>query len=487
MKKLSNYFWLFAVAALLLNSCSKSSNGGGTPTPEPEPPVTPTGLVFPKKEMRAVWMTTAWGIDWPMTDYSQAGQKQKYIQYLDKFKQMNINTIYFQVRAMGDAYYASAYEPWATSITGTRGKDPGYDVMKFLIEEAHARGIEFHAWMNPYRIATRAGTSAAYPALHSSINGSWVIDHEKIQIYNPARPEVRQRIADIVKELISKYDVDGVHLDDYFYPDPASAGVMISDQADFQTYGAGFANIASWRRSNVDKAIEGIYKTIVATKPAVVFSISPAASKDYNYNTLFADLAKWCQEGWVDVLIPQLYQEIGNKSNDFQANLSIWSQFSYKAALVIGHGFYKFGDPLQGAAFQSTVELEKQFEMAKKNAKVVGSTMYSAKYILDNKIGITDKLTSLYSKPAVMPFVGRATAPAPVTPTNVRLEAGQLKWASTGNAKTVVYYFSDLKKEGEVLAITNEQALAIDKAGHYCVTSLSIDNQESKASVTVQK
>lgn len=432
-------------------------------------------------------MTTAWGIDWPMGDYSQASQKQKYIQYLDKFKAMKVNTIFFQVRAMGDAYYSSAYEPWATSITNTRGKDPGYDVLKFMIDEAHARGIEFHAWMNPYRIATRANTGSTYPNLHSSINASWVVSHEKIQIYNPARPEVRQRISDIVKELITKYDVDGVHLDDYFYPDPSSAGTMVSDQDDYKTYGAGFTNIENWRRDNVDKAIKGIYETIVATKPAVVFSISPAASKDYNFKTLYADVAKWCQQGWVDVLIPQLYQEIGNKSNDFQVNLASWSQSANKAAVVIGHGFYKFGDATQPSAFQTTLELESQLNMAKRNAKVVGSAMYSAKYITDNKIGITDKLTSLYSKPAVMPFVGRAIAAAPIKPTNVRVEGGQLKWATSGNVKSVVYYFSDLKKEGEVVAVTSEQSVAIDKTGHYCVTTINVDNQESAASATVQK
>ncbi|MEJ5053322.1 glycoside hydrolase family 10 protein [Sphingobacterium sp. MYb382] len=487
MKKIVNYVGLLVMASLLFYSCNKDRDTlTPNPDPEPEPPIE-NGLIFPKKEMRAVWLTTAWGLDWPLSDYNQASQKQKYIEYLDKFKDLKINTIFFQVRAMGDTYYNSAYEPWATSITGTRGKDPGYDVLKFLIDEAHARGIEFHAWMNPYRIATRAGNSAAYPALHSSIDKSWVVDHEKIQIYNPARPEVRQRISDIVKELVTKYNVDGVHLDDYFYPDPSTAGTMVSDQVDFQTYGAGFANIGDWRRSNVDKAIEGIYKTIVATKPEVVFSISPAASKDYNYNTLFADLGKWCKEGWVDVLIPQLYQEIGNASNDFQTNLGIWSQFAYKSALVIGHGYYKFGDATQGAAFQSTGELEKQIVLAKKKAKVVGSAMYSAKYILDNKIGITDRLALLYSKPAVMPFVGRAVAAAPTTPTSVRIEGGQLKWATTGNVQTVVYYFADLKKEGEVVAITKEQSLLVDKAGYYCVATLNVDNQESKVSDTVQK
>ncbi|GHE46708.1 hypothetical protein GCM10017764_32460 [Sphingobacterium griseoflavum] len=438
-------------------------------------------MLFPKKEMRAVWVTTAWGLDWPIGDYTESGQKRKYIEYLDKFKQMNINAIFFQVRAMGDAYYNSNYEPWSASLTGSRGSGPNYDVLKFLIDEAHARGIEFHAWMNPYRIATRAGTETAYPALHPSIDASWVVSHEKIQIYNPARPEVRERIVDIVRELLTKYPVDGLHLDDYFYPDPTSAGTMVSDQQDYQTYGSGFGTIQAWRRDNVDKAIQGIHQAVVSTRPEVVFSISPAANKDYNFNTLYADLGKWCQQGWVDLLIPQLYQEIGNSANNFQTNLSIWAQYNYSAALVIGHGLYRFGDASQPAAFQSTQELERQFNLTKLNKKVVGSAMYSAKYILDNKIGITDKLSALYANPGVIPFMGRAVAAAPTIPGSLSISNDRLSWTNT-SGRSVVYRFADLVSEGQVVAITSDNSIPLNQPGFYVVTALNPDNQESTSS-----
>src|SRR5699024_4901793 len=168
---------------------------------------------------------------------------------------LNINAVFFQVKGMGDAYYDSPYEPWSISITGTRGKDPGYDILQFLIEETHARDMEFHAWMNPYRIATRADNGAMYPDLHPSIEPGWVVSHEKIQIYNPAVPEVRERLTDIVRDLIQKYDVDGIHFDDYFYPDPSSAGRMVSDREDFEKYGEGFHSIEDFRRDNVNQAI----------------------------------------------------------------------------------------------------------------------------------------------------------------------------------------------------------------------------------------
>jgi len=479
MKKIPLHLVTLLILTLLLNACKK---GGGDVAPEPEPPKETGAPIFPKKEMRAVWIASVYGLDWPQGDYSVAGQKQQYINYLEKFKAMNINAIYFQVKGMGDAFYNSSYEPWSVSITGTRGADPGYDVLKFMIDEAHARDIEFHAWMNPYRVATRAAGNS-FPALHSAVKPEWVLDFPTIRIYNPALPEVRQRLVDIVKETITNYDVDGIHFDDYFYPE----GETFADQADFIKYGAGIANVQDFRRDNVNKAIKGVYDIIVATKPGVVFSVSPAPEINKNYNSLYADVKKWNQEGWVDVVIPQLYQEIGNQYNDFQLRLAEWTNNSYKAALMVGHGFYKFGDPTMPAAFQSSGELQRQFDLTKLNTKVVGSVMYSAKYLNSNKVGITDKLTAIYKDPAVMPFLGRAVAPAPAAATNVRIENGELKWNVSGNVKSVVYYFSDLKKEGKVLTITKGSSISLTANGHYSVSTLNIDSQESKPSDVVEK
>ena len=485
MTKIPHSLVVAILLAFVLNGCKKGPNGIDTP-PEPGPPEPEETLVFPKKELRAVWISTAWGLDWPQGDYSEAGQKQQYLAYLDRFKELNINAIFFQVKAMGDAYYASSYEPWSTSITGTRGKDPGYDILNFLIEEAHARDIEFHAWLNPYRIATRANTGTAYPPLHSSVNPDWVVSHEKIQIYNPALPEVRERLVDIVDELIASYPVDGIHFDDYFYPAASVAGQMVSDADDYAQYGAGYSSIEDFRRGNVDQAIESVYNHIVATRPEVVFSVSPAPNRDYNYNTAFANVEKWCQEGWVDVVIPQLYQEIGNAYNDFQTNLGYWAQYRYEAALMVGHGYYKFGDPAMPVAFQSTAELGSQFDMTRRNERVVGNALYSAKYVMDNKIGITDKLATIYADPAVPPLVGRAVAPAPAPVSDVEIAGGALKWRTTGEVRSVVYHFSDLAEQGRVYAITEQNEVTLDEAGYYCVSTINADNEESKPSDVVK-
>lgn len=482
MKRFPLYLIAVLFLSMVLNACKKDDNGI-EPKPEEPPPVEEDGLILPKKEMRAVWMTTAWGLDWPQSVHDAASQKQQYIDYLDKFESLNINAIFFQIKGMGDAFYDSSYEPWSVAITGTRGKDPGYDVLKFMIDEAHARGIEFHAWMNPYRIATRANAGSAYPALHPSVKPEWVLSFETIQIYNPAIPEVRQRLADIVKETITKYDVDGIHFDDYFYPE----GQAFSDQADYEEYGAGSNTIQDFRRSNVDKAIQAVHDVIVATKPGVVFSVSPAPDIAKNFNTLYADVKKWNQEGWIDVVIPQLYQEIGNQFNDFQLRLSAWSQITYKAALMVGHGYYKFGDPAMPAAFQSSTELQRQIDLTRRNSKVLGNAMYSARYIHLNKVGITDKLASLYDDQAVMPFLGREVAPAPAVATDVRIENGELKWNASGNGRFVVYHFADLKKEGKVLTITSDKNVPVSAAGFYSVSTLNSDNKESKPSEVVEK
>lgn len=464
------------VLALVLNGCKKDSKTTITPGPI-KPPVDTNAPIFPRKEMRAVWIASVFGLDWPQSVYNIDAQKKQYTDYLDKFKAMNINAVFFQVKGMGDAFYNSAYEPWSSSITGTRGQNPGYDVLKFMIDEAHARDIEFHAWMNPYRISTRS-TGGSFAALSSTVDPSWVVDFPTIRIYNPAIPEVRQRLVDIVKDMVTKYDVDGIHFDDYFYPE----GETLNDQADYTKYGAGIATIQDFRRENVNKAIKGVYDAIVATKSGVVFSVSPAPEITKNYNSLYADVVKWNKEGWVDVVIPQLYQEIGNQYNDFQLRLGEWSQNSFKAALMVGYGFYRFGDTTAPAAFQSSAQLQSQFDLANLNSKVLGSVMYSAKYFNANKVGITDKLTSIYQNPAVMPFLGRSVDAAPIVATNVRIENGELKWSSTGNSKSVVYYFSDLKKVGKVLVITKLSTISAVNKGFYSVSTLNNDNQESKPS-----
>ncbi|MCH5596821.1 glycoside hydrolase family 10 protein [Niabella ginsengisoli] len=469
---MKQYKYLLAaiILAVIFNSCKKGSKDIDVP-PDPEPPKE-NAMLLPKKQMRATWMATVFGLDWPQGDYNTTSQKQQYIAYLEKFKQLNMNAVFVQIKGMGDAFYNSPYEPWSANITGSRGQNPGYDVLKYMIDEAHARNLEFHAWINPFRIATRASNATPYPPLHSSVPANWVVSHEKWQLYNPAIPEARNRLADIVKDIITKYNVDGIHMDDYFYPDPSSAGQMVSDAGDYATYGAGYSTIEEFRRSNVDKAIKAVYDVIVASKPEVIFSISPTSDFTYNRNTLYADIRKWATEGWMDVVIPQIYH-----NSNFAAKLTEWDMFNNKPNLMIGHGYY---------LMNNTSELTNQFNLTKNKKAVVGSLLYSAKY-LNESPALTNKLAEIFATPAVIPFLGRAVASAPTDPQNVRIDGSLLKWTATGNVRSVVYYTPALEQESRVIAITNENQFNAGQSGFYCVSTLNADNKESKISATVKK
>jgi len=478
MKRIYNYVLMLLSSVLLISACSKDSDGpGATPDPNPTPNPIETELKLPRKEMRAAWIATVWELDWPKVR-GEAAQKQKYRDILDKLQELKFNAVIFQVKGLGDAFYNSPYEPWSAAISGTRGINPGYDVLSFLIEETHSRGMEFHAWLNPFRISS----APPFPALHASIDPKWVKDYASIRIYNPAIPEARQRLGDIVKDLITKYDVDGIHFDDYFYP----PGGAHNDDQEFAQYGTGYATKEAFRRGNIDKAIELVFNTIKNTKPEVVFSVSPAAERAHSYNNLFADVPKWTSSGWVDILIPQLYQRIGNPINSFESTLADWTQFRGKSKLVVGHALYRFGT--SDAGFGAGQELVNQFARVRQNNYTVGSGMYSMNSILENKIGITNTLKELYSNDVLMPFAGREVADKPPVPSNLKLTGNELSWTGSGsNIRFAVYYFSSLTAEGELVGVTTSNKLTVTKIGHYAVTALNVDHLESKPSNTIDK
>lgn len=479
MKKKRFILSFLALSALILAAC-KDKGGGGDDTGGSADEIT-----LAKKELRAAWMVVAWGLDWPQGEYDVAKQKSLYVRYMDKLVECNMNAVFVQVRGMADALYASPYEPWSGYITGIRGKDPGYDVLKFMIDEAHARGIEFHAWMNPYRIASRASSASAFPALDTQIDAAWVKDYQTLRYYNPALPEVHQRIVDIVKDLIVKYDVDGIHFDDYFYPESPGS---LDDADEYTTYGSGYAKIEDWRRGNVDKVVKGVYDMIVATKPGVLFSISPAPDNTNNVNTLYADVTKWCEQAWLDMVIPQLYPSTKyTTASGFSPALDFWSQYNGKATLVIGYGLYRYGNAANYGSdtnYASTNEMDVQFLLVSKKAKVMGGVHYSAKYLLSNAIGVVDKLKTYYRTPMVMPFMGRTTVADPVQPTNVGFAGNKLTWNGGTGLRSVVYKRNS-SNEGVVVAIVNGTEYTVSARGDYFVTTINGDNKESVISKVV--
>ena len=484
MKKSLLYLSIFAIiACFTFTACDDDNDPKIT-----EPPVEES--IFPKKELRGAWMATAWEIDWPMGRHTEAAQKQLYIDYLDKFEETNINAIFFQIRGMADAYYDSQYEPWSKTITGTEGTDPGYDVLQFLIDETHARGIEFHAWINPYRISTRTAATASFPALHAMIDPTLIKDYATIRMYNPALPAAQDLIVNIVEEILTEYpDLDGLHIDDYFYPYPEYY-TSLDDAADYAAYGDGYASIDDFRRGNVDNIIQRIHEAVLQINPSVVFSISPFGDVAYNVNTLFADVPKWYNNGWADMFTPQLYSATGNPvtAGTFNTRLGDWHQFyKTKAALVIGHGLYRFGAADGGAAFQNTNELVEQFRLINKLSGIQGSVMYNSNAFLANRINIIDVLQEIYKDPAVRPFIGRKTLPDPTSATGISQSGTTLTWTAAAGLSSVVYVLPTGETKAKVAAIllpgTNSYTMA--ERGEYFISTVNGNNVESEVSTGI--
>lgn len=480
-----NYIYII-ILLVLVAACSKDDEGILDDGSHSQGEGQTSSSVLPGKELRGVWIATVWGLDWPMEKYDADVQKKLYTDYLDLLVGYNMNAVFFQIRGMADAFYESEYEPWSKYITGSAGVRPDYDVLGFLVEEAHKRGIQFHAWLNPYRIATRANKNAAFPKLDAKIPMELVKDYEKIRVYNPALLEVQERIANIVREIITKYDVDGIHMDDYFYPSLEASETM-NDGAEFQKYGKDkFKNVEDFRRNNVNTVVRNIQKTIIETRPEVIFSISPAADMERNYNTLFADVNTWAKEGWVDVVIPQLYFATGNEVTSFNLRLDLWSQYTYENHLLIGYGIYKFGDSQYGSKFQSSDDLMKQFELASAKPKVKGSVLYSAKNLVENKVGIADAVKAIYGKKVLPPYLGRTAAVIPPAPDNIRLNGSDLSWGAVSNvAYYAIYKDNGKERKADLVGITQGTSFKLSEKGVYFVTSLFKDNAESEISETV--
>ena len=477
---MNKLFKLFAVGSLLALAiaCSKDDdpfNPGTTPVkPDPKPDEPDkVEITLPKKELRGAWLATVWEIDYPGVR-GESAQKAKYKEILDMYEQIGINAVFFQVRGMADAYYNSQYEPWSKTITGTAGQDPGYDILKFLVDETHSRGMQFHAWINPYRIST--GSNGVFPALDSRIPAEYTKDYKSIRVYNPALPEVRQRIADIVKEIITKYDVDGIHMDDYFYPSLGS-GESMNDQEEYKKYGTDFTKIEDFRRNNISLMIQKVQQTIIATRPEVIFSIGPQGNYDNNYNTQYIDVATCAKNGWFDVLIPQLYWT----GTTFSTRLQWFTANSGKTHLMVGYGIYRYESGASSEDFKTSSSFNTCYNLAANNSKVKGCLFYNTSSLKKNNVGITDAIKSAFSKKVLIPYLGRTAEQKPAAPTNVKVDGNTLTWS--GNAAYYAIYKLDVSgKKASLSGTATTKSFTLPSKGTYYVTALTKANEESDLS-----
>ncbi len=474
---------------LLIYACSDDTN---TPPQGEE-----NEIRMPRKEFRAVWLATVGRMDWPASTTDMEAQKMQYIRYLDTFQGYNINAVVVQIRPTADAFYESSLEPWSEYIAGARGKSPGYDVLQFMIDETHKRGLEFHAWMNPFRISNSAGSFKSIPGYPGEDKPEWKMRYGNLLMYRPAIPEARQHLLDVIEELITRYAVDGIHFDDYFYPYPQS-GVEIDDEKDFITYGAAYNNVEDFRRGNVNRMIEDIHKLVVRVRPDILFGISPYAAWRHrsqdpngsetsginNYDDLYADIRLWCEKGWIDYVTPQLYASTQNIALNFIHLCDWWPKNSFDVPVLIGYGLYKFGNPREGDIFMVPEELETQFFYARKQSKVMGGILFNSTSFAENKINILSTLGKVYNNRSLIPFMGRKTVADPSPVSQLQADGGILTWQG-GNSDIRYAVYKIENQEVTLLEITKDNQYKLPGNGKYAVSAVNTDHVESQLSEVI--
>jgi uncharacterized lipoprotein YddW (UPF0748 family) len=376
------------------------------------------GFSQPTYEFRGVWIATVDNIDWPQKGvYSMYSQKAEFIRQLDQHQRNGMNAVIAQVRPAADAFYPSSLEPWSQWLTGAQGKSPYpyYDPLQFMIEETHKRGMEFHAWLNPYRANFNIRSASIATNHITHLHPEWFLNYGGKKYFDPGNKQAQQHVINVVKDIVKRYDIDAIHMDDYFYP-YRIAGKEFPDHLSYKKSGTTLAK-DDWRRANVDSIIRALNFAIKEEKPYCKFGISPfgvwrnkesdpegsnTKAGQTNYDDLYADILLWLEEGWVDYVAPQLYWEIGHKLADYQELINWWSQHSYGRHVYIGHGIYRSFE--KNPAWKNPNELPNQLKMLRQTPNVQGSVYFSSKSFDRNPNGWNDSLrNNYYRTPALIP------------------------------------------------------------------------------------
>lgn len=395
------------------------SSQGTSPDSNPPIPLDPDGSQQDSgesnnEELRGVWVSTVFSIDWPSTHSygKEEVQKAEYIALLDDVQAMGMNAIFVQVRPSADAIYRSKLVPWSTYLTGTPGKDPGYDPLQFMIEETHRRGMEFHAWFNPFRAST--GANAKFTANHvAKQHPDWIVHFNNMAYINPGIPEARQHIIDVILEVVDNYDIDGVHLDDYFYPTGESSSKKFNDDLTYKTYNSNqISNKADWRRDNINDLVQSLGIQIHRANPDISYGISPSGvwrnqSKDSTgsntkasvtaYDSSYADVRQWIKNEWIDYVVPQIYWSMTRPEVRYDILANWWANEvkGTDVKLYIGHAPYKLGTNEVG--WNTAQEIINQLHYNRNIPEISGSIFFSANVLRKNPLGIIQLLQSYYA------------------------------------------------------------------------------------------
>ncbi|MFK7968835.1 MAG: glycoside hydrolase family 10 protein [Bacteroidia bacterium] len=463
-------------------------------------------MASPKHEFRGVWVATFANLDWPSAKgLSVAAQKAEYIELLDRIEATGFNAIFVQVRPSGDALYESSYEPWSEFLTGTQGQHPGYDPLPFLIEEAHKRGLEFHAWLNPFRAVSHTRFREIASDHISLRYPDWFITHGTIKYFNPGVPAVRDYLSCVVLEVAEKYEVDGIHFDDYFYPYPLPK-TTIDDQQSFKQYSAGDIEIANWRRKNINAFIYQVSDSLKKRARHVKFGVSPPAvwrnkhtddlgsqthARLTAYDNLYADSRHWLQSGWVDYLAPQCYHHHRFSEARYPALVDWWNAHTYGRHVYIGHAAYKVKEG-RWPAWRRPEELPNQIAQTRQSEHIQGGIMYRAKSLYGNPRGFTKQLSNnIYADKALTPLMRWKDNQAPSAPHTLSLDGTSLRWSHNEHAmRFAVYRFpsgmfidTDDPRFLEQITYTPSYSKA-DCEGGACiwgVTAIDLAGNESEA------
>ncbi len=479
-----------------------------------------------KREMRALWVASVLNLDFPSTDtLSVTRQKQEFINLLDTMVKYKFNTIVMQIRPSGDALYPSPYEPWSGVLTGLQGKapQPYYDPLAFMIAESHKRNIDFHAWLNPYRAIfnyKQAEISANHPYF---AHPEWFVNYGQHTYYNPGLPQTRHFIAKIVGDITRRYDIDAIHMDDYFYPYKIP-NLDFPDEMAFQNYSRGFSKKQKedWRRDNVNLIIKELRDSIKQNKPWVQLGVSPFgvwrnSDKDSkgsatragqtNYDDLYADVLLWIKKGWIDYITPQIYWHIGHPAADYATLVKWWSENTQNVYLYVGHSIYKVGHGGNYLEWNTGNEITRQMQLNKRYPQVYGSMFFRSKIFEKEHLqGLKDSLKNNYYRYPALPPATKMQALNTIAPIakkkKIKKNTFKLSWESPSmedaNALKyyVVYMFEGKKKIGNldepkaIFRITKDTEILLYRAKKrrkrekrsFVITRINKANQESKPS-----
>ncbi len=476
-----------------------------------------------KREFRAVWIATVKNLDWPSRAGLSTEQQQREIREMLDFHQKNgINAIIMQVRPSADAFYFSAEEPWSEWLSGQQGKPPypWYDPLTYFIEESHKRGMEFHAWFNPFRALVDADRNKLLSVNHiSNKRPDWLVQYGKNLYFDPGIPRARDYVSDIILDVVNRYDIDAVHFDDYFYP-YRIANEEFPDTSSYEAYGGGFVNKDDWRRQNVDSFVESINYRIKAVKSHVKLGISPfgvwrniaddplgsdTRAGQTSYDDLYADIRAWLLKGWIDYVVPQLYFSIGYPPADYEILAKWWSQNEAGRHLYVGKGPYKI-DNNADQNWSKPNEITRQLELDKTLPAIKGSVYFRAGTFTPNPQGLNDSLqTNYYRHKALIPQMPWLNADAPQSPANLDASMSSkgliLSWNEVDKKDEGGYYVlykqagksgPDPENPANILAIIQKgESIYIDQdlkeKGFYTylLTSVNRLHQENPGGATV--